>query len=80
MNASYEDYMERVSHLRRQCQPHIKEAASSGVEAICKKIYNLAKDDSKKLGLLSAKIWEENMIQGVCYTLTQSCKLLFAAL
>lgn len=64
MNASYEDYVERLAHLRRQCQPHINDAARSGIESICKKIYNLAREDTRKLNQLSAKIWKENMIQG----------------
>lgn len=64
MNASYEDYMERLSHLKRQCQPHISEAASAGVDSICKKLYNLAKEDTRKLYELSAKIWKDNMVEG----------------
>ncbi|XP_067935307.1 mRNA (2'-O-methyladenosine-N(6)-)-methyltransferase-like [Watersipora subatra] len=65
MNASYDDYMERLAHLKRQCQPHIKEAASAGTESICRKMYNLAKDDTRKLSEMSASIWKENGIEEV---------------
>ena len=64
MNASYDDYLERLAHLRKQCQPYVDEAASCSIESICKKIYNIAKDDALKLSKLSAKIWKDNMITG----------------
>lgn len=64
MNASYEDYIERLSHLRRQCQPHINEASRSGIEGICKKVYNIAKEDCNKICSMCAKLWKENMIEG----------------
>ncbi|XP_013792138.1 phosphorylated CTD-interacting factor 1-like, partial [Limulus polyphemus] len=37
LNASYDDYLERLAHLRQQCQPHLVEAAKSSVEGICTK-------------------------------------------
>ncbi|KAK3085841.1 hypothetical protein FSP39_009480 [Pinctada imbricata] len=48
-NASYEDYLERLAHLKRQCQPHIMEAAKSSVEGICSKIYNMSCESVRKL-------------------------------
>lgn len=64
MNASYEDYIERLSHLKRHCQPHINEASRSNIEGICKKIYNKAKEETSKICAMCAKIWKENMIDG----------------
>ncbi|KAL4235084.1 mRNA (2'-O-methyladenosine-N(6)-)-methyltransferase [Mactra antiquata] len=54
-NAVYEDYLERLAHLKRQCQPHVTEAAKTSVEGICTKIYNMACDTVKKI---SDKHWE----------------------
>ncbi|KAH3775981.1 mRNA (2'-O-methyladenosine-N(6)-)-methyltransferase-like [Dreissena polymorpha] len=54
-NAIYEDYLERLAHLKRQCQPHVTEAAKTSVEGICTKMYNLACDTAKKL---KEKHWE----------------------
>ena len=49
VGASYEDFQERLSHLKSQCQPHITEAAKSSVEGICKKMYNLSCDYAAKV-------------------------------
>lgn len=54
-NAVYEDYLERLAHLKRQCQPHVTEAAKSSVEGICSKMYNMAFEAVKKI---SEKHWE----------------------
>ncbi|KAL5022155.1 hypothetical protein ScPMuIL_001310 [Solemya velum] len=54
-NASYEDYLERLGHLKRQCQPHLTEAAKTSVEGICCKIYNISCEAVKKL---YTKHWE----------------------
>lgn len=65
MNATYEDYLERLAHLRKQCQPHINEAASLSIESICKKVYNMSKEYANKLNRHSAQVWKENMISGI---------------
>ena len=49
VGASYEDFQERLSHLKSQCQPHITEAAKSSVEGICRKMYNLSCDYAAKV-------------------------------
>ncbi|WAR12142.1 CAPAM-like protein [Mya arenaria] len=48
-NAVYEDYLERLGHLKRQCQPHVTEAAKTSVEGICIKMYNMACDTARKI-------------------------------
>lgn len=48
VGASYEDFQERLSHLKSHCQPHITEAAKSSVEGICRKMYNLSCDYASK--------------------------------
>lgn len=49
LNASYDDYLERLAHLRQQCQPHLVEAAKTSVEGICIKIYHMSCDYVKKI-------------------------------
>ncbi|CAL1274281.1 unnamed protein product [Larinioides sclopetarius] len=49
LNATFDDYLERLGHLKQQCQPHLVEAAKDSVEAICAKIYNLSCDYAKKI-------------------------------
>ncbi|ESO96929.1 hypothetical protein LOTGIDRAFT_115378 [Lottia gigantea] len=61
-NASYEDYLERLAHLKRQCQPHLTEAAKTSVEGICKKIYNQSYEIVKKLSERHWEILKENNI------------------
>ncbi|XP_021342973.1 phosphorylated CTD-interacting factor 1-like [Mizuhopecten yessoensis] len=48
-NASYEDFLERLAHLKRQCQPHLTETAKGSVEGICSKIFNMSADTVKTL-------------------------------
>lgn len=48
-SVSYDDCLERLAHLKRQCQPHLTEAAKSSVEGICTKMYHLAGEAVKKI-------------------------------
>ena len=56
VGASYEDFQERLSHLKSQCQPHITDAAKASVEGICKKMYNLSCDYAAKVKEKNQKI------------------------
>ncbi|UYV81185.1 PCIF1 [Cordylochernes scorpioides] len=49
LNASYEDYLERLAHLKQQCQPHITETAKASVEAICTKMAALSTEYCRKI-------------------------------
>lgn len=58
-------FQERLAHLKRQCQPHVTEAAKHSVEGICTKMYNMACDTAKKI---LSKHWEmlkEHNIHGM---------------
>ena len=59
VGASYEDFQERLSHLKTQCQPHITEAAKSSVEGICRKMYNLSCDYASKVAERNQEILKE---------------------
>jgi len=59
VGASYEDFQERLSHLKTQCQPHITEAAKSSVEGICRKMYNLSCDYASKVNEKNQEVMKE---------------------
>ncbi|XP_063611747.1 mRNA (2'-O-methyladenosine-N(6)-)-methyltransferase-like isoform X1 [Penaeus indicus] len=65
IGATFDDYMERLAHLKRQCQPHLTEAAKQSVEGICTKIYNLSVEHAKKIREKHLQILEENNIREV---------------
>jgi phosphorylated CTD-interacting factor 1 len=65
LNATFEDYEERLAHLKQQCQPHITEAAKVSVEAICSKIYHLSCDYAKKLHEKNQEIFKQENLKGL---------------
>lgn len=65
VGATFDDYMDRLAHLKRQCQPHLTEAAKQSVEGICTKIYNLSVEHAKKIREKHLQILEENNIREV---------------
>merc|ERR1719411_1791949 len=62
VGANYDDFQERLQHIKTNCQPHITEAAKSSVEGICKKIYNLSCDYAQKIQEKNAEIHKEHGI------------------
>ncbi|KAK8722026.1 hypothetical protein OTU49_012441 [Cherax quadricarinatus] len=65
VGATFDDYMDRLAHLKRQCQPHLTEAAKQSVEGICTKIFNLSVEHAKKIREKHLQILEENNIREV---------------
>ncbi|BFF97351.1 mRNA (2'-O-methyladenosine-N(6)-)-methyltransferase [Drosophila madeirensis] len=49
VGASYEDFQDRLAHLKRQCEPHLVETVKSSVETLCVKIYHMSADHSRKI-------------------------------
>ncbi|KAH8300541.1 hypothetical protein KR018_011962 [Drosophila ironensis] len=49
VGASYEDFQDRLAHLKRQCEPHLVETVKSSVETLCVKIYHLSADHARKI-------------------------------
>ena len=39
----------RLSHLKRQCEPHLVECVRGSVETLCTKIYHLSADHVRKI-------------------------------
>ncbi|XP_015785214.1 phosphorylated CTD-interacting factor 1 [Tetranychus urticae] len=62
LNATFEDYEERLKHLRTQCQPHLTEAAKSSVEGICSKLYHLSCSYVKKINEAEKEILKKDEI------------------
>ncbi|CAM1330231.1 PCIF1 (predicted) [Pycnogonum litorale] len=70
LNATYDDHLERLAHLKHQCQPHLTEAAKSSVEGICLKIYALSCDYVKKINEKHWSIFNEHGIEEIHSPLT----------
>ncbi|EDV97628.1 mRNA (2'-O-methyladenosine-N(6)-)-methyltransferase [Drosophila grimshawi] len=49
VGASYEDFQDRLAHLKRQCEPHLVETVKSSVETLCVKIYHLSAEHARKI-------------------------------
>lgn len=60
VGATYDDFQERLAHLKRQCQPHLTEAAKTSVEGICTKMNNLSVEYAKKIRDKHNELLKEN--------------------
>lgn len=49
VGASYEDFQDRLAHLKRQCEPHLVETVRGSVEALCTKIIHLSAEHAKRI-------------------------------
>nr|CAD7426340.1 unnamed protein product [Timema monikensis] len=49
VGATYEDFQDRLAHMKQQCQPHLTETVKDSVEGICLKIYHLSAEHAKKI-------------------------------
>lgn len=49
VGASYEDFQDRLAHLKRQCEPHLVATVKGSVETLCTKIYHLSAEHAKKI-------------------------------
>ena len=70
LNATYDDYIERLEHLKKQCQPHIVEAAQASVESICLKIYHVSVEYSKRIRDQNVEIFKKEDLRGKFETTT----------
>ncbi|RWS13563.1 phosphorylated CTD-interacting factor 1-like protein [Dinothrombium tinctorium] len=65
LNATFDDYEERLIHLRSQCQPQLVEAAKKSVEGICSKIYHLSCEYAKKVREQEVELMKKENIQEI---------------
>uniref|UniRef100_A0A1Q3EZD0 Putative host cell transcription factor hcfc1 n=1 Tax=Culex tarsalis TaxID=7177 RepID=A0A1Q3EZD0_CULTA len=63
VGASYEDFQDRLTHLRRQCEPHIVATVQNSVEQLCTKIYHLSAQHVKTTRDRHSQILKESGIQ-----------------
>ncbi|CAG2169941.1 unnamed protein product [Oppiella nova] len=77
LNATFEDYQQRLSHLKQQCQPHITEAAKGSVEAICSKIYHLSCEYAKKIHQKNIEIITADGLKESCPLRVQNPKKVY---
>lgn len=50
--------------MKRQCQPHVMEAAKASVESICSKVFALSADYAAKIAERHVKLLAEFGIEG----------------
>ncbi|XP_013168370.1 PREDICTED: phosphorylated CTD-interacting factor 1 [Papilio xuthus] len=72
VGATYDDFQDRLAHLRRQCQPHLAETAKASVEGICLKIYHLSAEYARKIREKHSFLLKENGIQELTAPLQQA--------
>ncbi|XP_056641507.1 mRNA (2'-O-methyladenosine-N(6)-)-methyltransferase [Diorhabda carinulata] len=60
VGATYDDFQDRLAHLKQQCQPHLTETVKSSVEGICLKMYNLSVEYAKKIREKSNALLKEH--------------------
>ncbi|XP_021938704.1 phosphorylated CTD-interacting factor 1 isoform X1 [Zootermopsis nevadensis] len=65
VGATYDDFQDRLGHLKRQCQPHLTETVKESVEGICLKIYHLSADYAKKIKEKHTEVLKESGISEV---------------
>ncbi|KAK7576030.1 hypothetical protein V9T40_012316 [Parthenolecanium corni] len=72
VGATYDDFQERLAHLRTQCQPHLTETVKKSVEGICLKVCHLSSEYAKKVREKQSEIYKE---QGITEPLTPASAL-----
>ncbi|XP_063236238.1 mRNA (2'-O-methyladenosine-N(6)-)-methyltransferase isoform X2 [Bacillus rossius redtenbacheri] len=65
MGSTYDDFQDRLAHLKRQCQPHLMETVKASVEGICLKIYHLSADYAKKVKEKHSELLKEQGVADV---------------
>lgn len=60
VGATFDDFQDRLAHLKRQCQPHLTETVKASVEGICLKIYHLSTEHAKKVKDKNAQLLKDS--------------------
>ncbi|XP_039307476.1 mRNA (2'-O-methyladenosine-N(6)-)-methyltransferase isoform X3 [Solenopsis invicta] len=60
VGATFDDFQDRLAHLKRQCQPHLTATVKVSVEGICLKIYHLSTEYAKKVKDKNNQILKDN--------------------
>lgn len=62
VGASYEDFQDRLAHLKKQCEPHLVATVKGSVENLCTKIYHLSAEHSRRIRDRHLQLLKENGI------------------
>lgn len=62
VGASYEDFQDRLMHLKRQCEPHLVATVKGSVEQLCAKIYHMSGEHARKIRERHMMLLKENGI------------------
>lgn len=62
VGASYEDFQDRLGHLKRQCEPHLVATVKGSVEALCSKIFHLSTEHARKIRERHIQLLKDNGI------------------
>ncbi|XP_053669875.1 mRNA (2'-O-methyladenosine-N(6)-)-methyltransferase [Anopheles nili] len=62
VGASYEDFQDRLTHLQRQCEPHIIATVRTSVEQLCAKLYHLSVQHARNIRERHGQILKEHSI------------------
>lgn len=62
VGASYEDFQDRLAHLKRQCEPHLVATVKGSVEQLCTKIYHLSAEHARKIRERNMQLLKDNGI------------------
>lgn len=62
VGASYEDFQDRLGHLKRQCDPHLVATVKGNVEALCTKVQHLSTESARKIRERHINLLKENGI------------------
>lgn len=60
VGASYEDFQDRLMHLKRQCEPHLVATVKGSVEQLCTKIYHLSAEHARRIRERHMMLLREN--------------------
>lgn len=69
VGASYEDFQDRLAHLKGQCEPHLVDTVKGSVETLCTKVYGLSCDFAKRIKERHSHLLKENGIQELTHPL-----------
>ncbi|BFZ19751.1 hypothetical protein BsWGS_22790 [Bradybaena similaris] len=62
-NVSFEDYLERLTQLKRRCEPCIYEAAEASVQSIVRRIYSLSVESCQRIQVKTSEVLSAHCIQ-----------------
>lgn len=49
VGASYEDFQDRLAHLKKQCEPHLIKTVKGNVEGLCVKLFHISAEHCKRI-------------------------------